>query len=230
MRNTPRNIAALIEEIFGDTADPLAEQCSAWLASSRSFAVFLDAYRTKVRKKFRDNTDAEARAGVYAELATAEWLLRDRRCTLAYEPLSAMSARGPDFAVSFRTRLQLYVEVRRLRIGGDLVGRIMLAAAEKLGQMPPGLGTALVLVHDPPLQRDALSAAMQRLDAGIAADDQAVLQRSGLATRELRRHFQRLSAMRARPLTGEPEHPIALWLNSQARHPLSSELTALLSS
>src|SRR6476620_11818016 len=104
----------LLSYIFGNTRLPLAVQCAQWLGTSPRFRLFLETYRDKIRKKVRGVPAAEGYRDLQAELATALFLVEERRFSVEYEKFGVGKQRGPDFSVTFKTHLVFHVEVTRL--------------------------------------------------------------------------------------------------------------------
>src|SRR5512142_2221918 len=122
----------LLAYLFDNLPHLLAAPMGTWLASSRRFAAFVDAFRTKIRKKLRSTQEKESLLDLRLELETAYLLLQERSLSLIYEPLPTGQVRGPDFAVSFTTSMTFMVEVTRLRRLPNEAGGSALLAAERL--------------------------------------------------------------------------------------------------
>jgi hypothetical protein len=225
----------LVVYLFGADHSPLAAEVGPWLVASRRFRAFAETYRDKIRKKARGVRDDEGRRDLAFELSIASRLLEERRFALEYESYG-VGQRGPDFSVTFRSRLRFNVEVRRLgRLAptpgtpGD-PGRLTRAICDKLRQLPPAIANVLVLGADGPSSTaEALAPAMLWLQDRAAHKDEALfLQRGFTGVRDFLRHYQRLSG--ALCLIGEPGTArTGLWRNPQARHPLPADLTRALS-
>ena len=75
----PMPTSDLLPYIFTNTSLPLAVQFADWVNSSPRFRAFAETYRDKIRKKVRTITDAEGYRDLQAELATAYFLVLERR-------------------------------------------------------------------------------------------------------------------------------------------------------
>jgi hypothetical protein len=222
----------LVEYLFGADTLPLATEVGAWLVASPRFRAFAETYRDKIRKKARGMRDDEGRRDLSFELGIALRLLEERRFTLEYEPYG-MTARAPDFRVTFRTNLRFNVEVRRLRPGPTSDAtvdqpRLIRAICDKLGQLPPAMINLLVLGADGASSVDALGRAMLWLQDRAANKDELVFQQRGFTgARDFLKHYQRLSG--GLWLVNAPGARRAdLWRNPQARHSLPVDLARAL--
>jgi len=111
--------------LFDDKPHILAEPISQWLASSPRFKAFATTYRDKIRKKIRiTQGNGASTKDLEAELATAYWLLQERRFTVAYEPYGSEKKRGPDYAVTFKS-MSFNVEVTRIGSRGLFNKRVI---------------------------------------------------------------------------------------------------------
>jgi len=224
----------LVAFLFVARDSALATKVGPWLVASPRFRAFAETYRDKIRKKARGARDDEGRRDLAFELAIALRLLGERRFVLEYESYG-MGHRAPDFHVTFRSRTEFNIEVRRLRPRAAAPdapadpARIIRAVCDKLGQLPPAMINVLVLGADaPPSAAEAVAPAMLWLQERAARKDEALFQRRGFSgVRDFLRHYQRLSA--ALWLAGEPAAATSsLWRNPQARHPLPADLARAL--
>ncbi len=237
----------LLCELLGDEPHALAGALEGWLGSRR-FAAFAAEHLTKVRKKLRSAQDDDSARDLLLELDTAYRLVGDKRVSVTYEPTPAGSTRGPDFSVRFTDRLEVMVEVTRLRRPADGgaassagldARRLAGVLALKLGQTVADRPNALVVgLHDEPPSDDGLSALLKevRHDAETT-DAQALLKRGFRHRGEYLRRLARLSMVivkRAPDLgndtaagPGAPV-PVASWSNPQARTPLPNDVRAAL--
>lgn len=232
-----KRIEELRAATFGGAAPWLGARVASWMDDSPRFTTFVELHRDKIRKKIRGLRDDEGLRDLTCELLVAWRLLADRRCTLAYEPLLAGKTRGPDFAVTFKGRIAVNVEVKRLR-ADVTAARLADAVCDKLGQLPPGAPNGLVvcaLAGDADASSDnssfELAAALAALRAAAECSDPALFARHGYNTpADFFRGFLRLSAVRLRiPWEADaPEGASALWSNPQARHPLPAALQSVL--
>jgi hypothetical protein len=219
---------ALIAYLFGADSSELATEVGAWLVASPRFRVFAETYRDKIRKKARGLRDDEGRRDLSFELGIAFRLLEERRFALEYESYG-MTARAPDFRVTFRTHVRFNVEVRRLRPAATSdaaadQARVIRAVSDKLGQLPPAMINLLVLGADGASSVDALGRAMLWLQDRASNKDELLFQQRGFAgVRDFLRRYQRLSgALWLSDESGPRE--VDLWRNPQARHPLPADL------
>ena len=88
----------IVPYIFPNTRLPLAMQFAGWVEESPGFRVFAETYRDKIRKKVRIITGAEGYRDLQAELATANFLVLERRFLVEYEKYGVGKQRGPDFS------------------------------------------------------------------------------------------------------------------------------------
>src|SRR5215210_569292 len=136
----------LIPYIFSNTRLPLAVQFAHWVNSSPRFRQFAETYRDKIRRKVRGITEAEGYADLQAELATAYFLVLERRFMVEYEKYGVGKQRGPDFSITYKTHIRFDVEVTRLRglSGGQAeasleTGKLANTLCVKLKQLPPSM-------------------------------------------------------------------------------------------
>jgi len=224
----------LLHYIFTNTRLPLAVQFAQWVNESPRFRAFAETYRDKIRKKVRGITQAEGYRDLQAELATAYFLVPERRFIVEYEKYGVGKQRGPDFSVTYKTHIRFDVEVTRVRggqAGGALEpGKLANALCAKLAQLPPSMVNILVLAaDDAPSGEDALERGLGGAVALLQEraerkDDDFFIRRGFLGARDFLKHYSRLSAIR---LTA-PDAPPVLRLQPQARHPLPPDLVTLL--
>src|SRR5688500_8489258 len=106
----------LISFLFDGKSSPLSEAMFHWLASSRRFAAFVDAFRHKIRKKIRVTQTTQGQLDLQLELETACLLLKEKSLSLTYEPDHAKRVvRAPDFAVTYTTSMTFMLEVTRMQ-------------------------------------------------------------------------------------------------------------------
>jgi hypothetical protein len=221
----------VLADVFAESAPDLAQRCGAWMATSPRFAAFIEANRTKVRKKVRLAADADREGDLLRELEVAYLLLDHRGAAVTYEAFAAEKVRGPDFTITLKGHIRCHVEVKRLRIGPrPLDARLTDAICEKLHQMPPSAPNLLwVVVEAASLEAQAtLSVAdtMKRLLLRAEQKDGTLFSRHGYVdARAFFAQYLRLSGVLAsRADDGQRD----LWLNSQARHPLQPSLVSWL--
>src|SRR5215210_3307336 len=149
----------LVPYIFSNTRLPLAVQFAHWVNSSPRFRQFAETYRDKIRRKVRGITEAEGYADLQAELATAYFLVLERRFMVEYERYGVGKQRGPDLSITYKTHIRFDVEVTRLR-GSQAgaapePGKLASTLCAKLEQLLPSMINVLVLVADSELTKGA---------------------------------------------------------------------------
>jgi len=227
----------LLSYIFSNTRLPLAVEFGRWVQGSPRFRAFAETYRDKIRKKVRGITEAEGYRDLQAELATAYFLVGERRFVVEYEKYGVGKQRGPDFSVTYKTHIRFDVEVTRLRgaagQGGAVVeaGKVANTLCVKLAQLPPSMMNVLVLVADDGVYEsstgagEALAMGMRLLQERVERrDDEFFMRRGFVGGRDFHRYFGRLSAIRLLAAEGPP----VLWLQPQARHTLPPDLANIL--
>ena len=220
----------LLPYIFPNTRLPLAVQFAQWVQASPRFRAFAETYRDKIRKKVRTITEAEGYGDLQAELATAYFLVQERRFLVEYEKYGIGKQRGPDFSVTYKTHTRFDVEVTRLRGGqaGEAPGPSKLAntLCAKLQQLPPSMINILVMAaDDASYGEDDLTGGLRLLqERAERKDDEFFTRRGFLGARDFVRHYGRLSAIR---LVAAGASPV-LRLQPHARHPLPPDLAAIL--
>lgn len=229
----------LLAYLFDDNPHPLSGPMSRWIDSSRSFKTFAAEYRDKIRKKIRITQSDSAIQDLTAELDVAYRLVRQKRFSVAYEPYGSERTRGPDFAVTFKSFI-FNVEVTRIHTGNmemsekppgfdpqQVNDRLSDTVCDKLGQMRPGMSNVLIIVTD-----NNFYAALDLDQALIELKDRVEKKEEGLYGRygfvkpaDFFKYYLRLSGILARtPGRQETRAYAKLWLNNQAKHPLTSSL------
>ncbi|MDQ3929990.1 MAG: hypothetical protein M3328_12700, partial [Chloroflexota bacterium] len=223
----------LLLYIFSSTRLPLAVQVGRWVQESPRFREFAETYRDKIHKKVRTVTDADGYRDLQAELATAYFLVQERRFIVEYEKYGVGKQRGPDLSVTYKTHIRFDVEVTRLRgsqIGEEGAGpepsKLVNTLCAKLQQLPPSIMNVLVLVaDDAPYSEENLTSGLRLLQERYEhKDDDFFTRRGFLGSRDFLRHYSRLSAIRLVAPGGLP----VLRLQPQARHPLPPDLATIL--
>jgi hypothetical protein len=220
----------LLPYIFTNTRLPLAVQFAHWVEASPRFRAFAETYRDKIRKKVRTITEAEGYRDLQAELATAYFLVLERRFLVEYEKYGVGKQRGPDFSVTYKTHTRFDVEVTRLRRAqagaAPEPGKLINTLCVKLKQLPPSMINILVLAaDDAPYSEDDLTTGLRLLqERAERKDDEFFTRRGFLGARDFLKHYSRLSAIRLIA----PDAPPVLRLLPQARHPLPPDLATLL--
>lgn len=207
----------LSDELLSGRPSALADPLRGWL-ESRRFCRFVEDHLPKVRKKLRGASDRETARDLLLELETAFRLVSDKRLSVAYEPTPGGSARGPDFAVRYTTKLQVTLEVTRLRGSSAASGtdgehatpaaqrrldtqRLRPVLALKLGQVTVDGANVLLIGTDdaPPSERD-LGDLMKALRREAEAGPVEALTRLGFKSRgDYLRRLSALSAIVVRP-------------------------------
>ena len=242
-------IDELLIYLFDGKPHFLAAQMGTWLASSRRFTAFVNAFHNKIRKKLRATQETESLLDLQLELETAYLLLQERSLSLVYEPQLGGKARGPDFAVNFTTSLLFMVEVTRLRMGQDGTHEPAQAAlpndvpkrspdedrltdmvCSKLGQLiPQRINILLAGVEAQNFTQETLRAALLRLQQRAERNDAAVLQGHGFRDRaDFFQHYQRLSELLVRGPNLRAGEAVIGWINPQAKYPLPAKVRTIL--
>jgi hypothetical protein len=226
----PMPASDLLPYIFTQPRLPFAAQFAQWVEASPRFRTFAETYRDKIRKKVRGITEAEGYGDLQAELATAYFLVQERRFQVEYEKYGVGKQRGPDFSITYKTHIRFDVEVTRLR-GGQTgttpePGKLFNTLCAKLEQLPASMINILVLAADDgQYSGDDLASGLRPLqERAERKDDELFTRRGFLGARDFLKHYSRLSAIRL--IT--PDAPPVLRLQPQARHPLPPELATLL--
>lgn len=231
----------LITYLFDGQSHILSEPMGKWLADSRRFAAFVDAFRDKIRKKIRVTQDPETLLDIRLELETAYRLLQEKTLSLVYEPQLAEKVRSPDFAVSFTTSMTFMLEVTRLRMNqrsakeqtspaNTIRDRLADAVCSKLGQLQPKQSNILLVgVDSLRLTQDDLRATMLRIQQRAERSESAFFQRYGFRDRaNFFNHYQRLSEIFLRGTDSQKGDAFLAWVNPQAKYPLPSKVWTVL--
>jgi hypothetical protein len=226
----------LLNYLFDGREHPLATPMATWLAASRRFTTFANAFRDKIRKKLRTMQGQERLLDLQLELETAYLLLREQALSVVYEPPLG-GVRAPDFAVSFTTSLTFMLEVTRLRTPEraapfpDISERVADAMYSKLGQLLPQRSNVLLVgIEGPCPTQSELQAVLIRVQQRAERGDATLLRQHRYRDRtDFFRQYQRLSEILVRGSqllqTGES---IVVWVNPQAKHPLPSRVRTAL--
>lgn len=194
----------------------LAPELAEWLTSSPRFAAFVEAHRSKIRKKLRGAPDAASVSDVRAELAVARLLLADRQFEVAFETYGR--AGGPDFTVTPRSGRAFNLEVTRLRRAPDetSIGGVVLG---KLRQLPPSVPNVLLIaVESGAAGETDVGAAVRALRARADAKDEAFFAFRGIdGTRAFYERFLRLAGVLIWSESVAGDERAALWANPSAR-------------
>lgn len=216
-----RASAGSAERAARDVADAgpgreLAAELARWLAGSSRFASFVEAHRSKIRRKLRGAADEASVRDVRAELAVARLLLADRRLELTFEAYGRGG--GPDFTVTYRAGRPFNVEVTRLRRPPDAtaVAGVVLG---KLRQLPPSSANLLlVAVEDDAADAVDIGAAVRALRARADGKDEAYFAFRGIdGTRRFYERLLRLGGVIVWCETAAGDRRAAWWKNGSAR-------------
>ena len=238
-------IQETLNYLFDNRPHVLAPQLTNWMSDLPRFADFVETHRDKIRKKIRGIPSTDGFQDLRAELETAYLLLREKRFTLAYEPYGKGTGRGPDFAVTFRTRLTFNVEVRRMQLSrrqndeGEHplfepryeARRMAEIVGSKLSQMFPSMMNLLVIMADHQRMCELdVGNVMNQLKQRAEQKERRLFQRHRFRdTSDFFKYYQRLSGVLLRS-TGDHESgkcPI-LWTNNQTKHPLPGPICTIL--
>jgi hypothetical protein len=221
----------------------LHAQCLEWLQATR-YRAFVDDQRDKIRRKVRGASDEESLRDLWAELAVAERLLRHRHVALEYERYAAEKHRGPDFTVTYTTKLRFNVEVRRLRTFPTMI-RWLEVLCDKLGQMPASsINVLYVAASLPDAVRSApedqtsfdLAATMAQIRLAAERREDRLFQRCGIESdgrvAPSRGYLQSLLRLSAIVLWQGWDTAIGgradIWKNDQAKFPIPREAQMVL--
>jgi hypothetical protein len=213
--------AVSAETLARDVADTghapeLAAELAAWIAGSSRFASFVEAHRSKVRKKVRGASDHESLRDVRVELVIARLLSSDRRFELAYE--AGGRGGGPDFTITYRAGRPFNLEVTRLRREPDVasLGGVLLG---KLRQLPPSSpNLLLVAVEDEAADAVDIGAAVRALRVRADEKDDAYFAFRGVhGSRTFYQRFLRLAGVIVWSETRTGDSRVSWWLNGSAR-------------
>ncbi|MCI0579990.1 MAG: hypothetical protein L0332_26115 [Chloroflexi bacterium] len=233
----------LVGYLFDDKPHPLTSTLADWLAAEPRYKAFVTTYKDKIRKKIRITRPEEGIGDLQFELAIAYWLAQERRFTVVYEPYASSKARGPDFAVTFKS-LTFNVEVTRIRppegegqmaanpsIETYTAGRLADTVGDKLRQMLPGMINVLAVgVYNPIVPQLDVARAMARLKERVEHKDTPLLARHGFrGTADFFKYYLRLSGVWVRGMEGGGTAGVSsLWLNNQAKQPIPANLRTIL--
>lgn len=213
--------AGSAERLARDIADggpgaALAGELASWLADSSRFGAFVEAHRSKIRKKLRGATDDAAVRDVRAELAVARLLLADRRLEVTFEAYGRGG--GPDFTITHRAGRPFNLEVTRSRrtLDGPAISGVLLG---KLRQLPPGVPNLLLVAAEGEVADSLdIGAEVRALRARADRKDEAFFAFRGVdGTRAFYERFLRLGGVivwcEAAPADGRASS----WTNGSAR-------------
>jgi hypothetical protein len=232
----PKLIDELLIYLFDGQSHPLTAPMTNWLMSSRRFAILINTFRDKLRKKLRTMPDQERLLDLQLELETAYLLLQERSLSVVYEPQLGQ-VRYPDFAVTFTTSLTFMVEVTRMRsqvretpTAPALTERLVDTMCDKLGQLLPQHSNVLLVGVDAPYPTQSeIQAALLRVQQRVERSDSVFLQRHGFRDRaDFFHHFQRLSEILIRDSRLQLNESIVTWVNPQAKYPLPGKVRTVL--
>jgi hypothetical protein len=227
--------ADLVAYVFEGQQHLLSSELLHWMDLSSRFTDFVETYRDKIRKKIRVTCEPESILDLRGELEVAFYLLNEARLAVAYEPYASAKGRSPDFAVTYRSNLEFNIEVARLRVKENEVGRIDLTRKEerilrilldKLGQMQPGMANLLVInTREELAQSINLDRLMQELKTRVEGRDPSFYSTSRYTSPSaFYKDFLRLSGILLLGASAQ------LWVNKQARPTLPEKILRLVSS
>jgi hypothetical protein len=221
--------ADLIAYLFEGQPHLLSAELLEWMDASSRFTAFVETYRDKIRKKLRVTREPESILDLRGELEVARGLLSDRRLAVEYELDASAKRRGPDFTVTYRDNLIFNIEVARLRMDGQDLPRweerILRVLLYKLGQMQPGMSNLLVIhVREDLAHSLDLSKLMQGIKTKVEGRDPAFYELSRYESpAAFYKEFLHLSGILLWTADGQ------LWVNKQARPPLTTDVLRLVS-
>ena len=237
-------IDELLTYLFDGQPHLLATPMAKWLASSRRFTAFVNAFHNKIRKKLRATQEMERLLDLRLELETAYLLLRERSLGLVYEPPTGGQSRGPDFAVTYTTSTLFMVEVTRglaqaqesaspphtapkRSLAGEWLADMVCSKLSQL--LPKHTNILLVGVEAPLLTQETLRATMLNLQQRAERNDASVVQRNGFRDRaHFFQHYYRLSELLVRGQHLQADGPLIGWVNPQAKYPLPGKVRTVL--
>lgn len=229
----------LLAYLFDRKPHRLTQPLAQWMLASPRFQAFVETYRDKIRKKIRVTKGPASVLDLQAELATAYWLLRERRFTVEYEKCGAAQTRCPDFSVTYTTSFSFNVEVTRMHSSpptgtntapthepGD-TGRLADIVCGKLGQMLANSINMLVIVTElEQLDNLDLTQLMAQLKQRAEQHDPRILGRHGFRDpADFFKHYLRLSAVAVRDM--QPDRGTVVWVNTEAKHPLPNPIRTI---
>ena len=230
----------LLAYLFDRKPHRLSQPLAQWMTASPRFQAFVETYRDKIRKKIRVTKGPDSVLDLQAELATAAWLVQERRFTVEYEKCGASQTRCPDFSVTYTTSFSFNVEVTRMRTStatgtddapkgepGDN-GRVADIVCGKLGQMLANSINMLVIVTETDyLDTLDLPQIMVHLKQRVEGHDPRILGRHGFRDpADFFKPYLRLSAVAVRDMA--PDRPALLWANTEAKQPLPTPIRTIL--
>lgn len=232
----------LLRQLLDDDPHHLSPTFRQWFLTTRRFRTFIERYLTKIRAKLRGTRDDETLGDLLFELEIARWLLQEKRFQLAYEDQGLRTAPGPDFTVSFTTKVQFHLEVTRIRATGFEQAsaspvpeinrrKVLYVILGKLVQLKSGTSNVLVIGLGADLTSDfALDESMIYLKQRIAAGDNTLLAHGRFATPAA--FFKQYHTLSAILFYGASDATSAfstapavwLWLNKEAKYPLLTQI------
>lgn len=226
----PANADALHRYLLDGSSDELAPQLQTWLTTSRRFAGFAEAAKTKIRKKLRAARAPESVLDLQLELETAYLLLQERALGIVYEPQLSGQPRRPDFAVSFTTQTTFMLEVTRLQRTQTIKPeRLAETICGKLGQLLPQRSNVLLVGLPAPISAADLRAVMVSLQGRAEHHDDVLLKRSQLRDwSAFFQYYRRLSEVLVCTVPRRSGGAPSVWVNPQAQQPLPRNVQSTL--
>ncbi|HEX2620641.1 MAG TPA: hypothetical protein VHL11_10845 [Phototrophicaceae bacterium] len=205
-----------------------------WLKSSRTFRLFVETFKDKIRRKIRTTQDDHALKDLKFELQTAYSLLQDRRFAIDYEKYGALQGRGADFTVAFRVNTVFNLEVTRLRQSDSGAGstsspenmvlpKLIGVIGDKAGQTRSGMINVLMIAPEMICTADDLKQAVNNLKRLADNKQEDFFTRRGYSSAgDFLKYFWQLSAIVICQKNGN-----LVWLNTGTKKPLIKELVSV---
>jgi hypothetical protein len=134
-----------IIQLTGNRNHPIAKALECWIENSERFAVFIDCYQDKIRKKCVNAKSIEDLEDIRFELEIPYLFLLDQRFEVEYEKRLTSIRRSPDFTVTFESHIVFNVEVKRIRQAnlGQRFNKWMEEVVNRVSEIPSNLGFSL---------------------------------------------------------------------------------------
>jgi hypothetical protein len=201
----------LVHYVAQNSRPGLQSELGHWLEERPRYRDLIAFNQDKVRKKL-NTSDEEMRQDVRAELRVAYLVLADRRFEVVLEAYGAQRL-GPDLSVTYRRNQRFNLEVTRLRTSeAPSISRLADVIGGKLRQLPAEVPNALVVTGR------GLGVSEESLEGGLKV----------LRSHGKQKELTRLSGVFVLDEAAEPAAAVFL-ANREARHALSSEIVAGLS-
>jgi hypothetical protein len=214
----PSSVLRLARELTdGAASDSLLPELESWLTGSPRFRAFATANATKIRKKLRGATDAEALRDVRLELAVARMLLVDRRVGLEWERYGSGKV-GPDLTLTIPGLRPVNLELTRVRRAPEHL-EAGAPWITKLRQLPPGAPNVVVVaIGGGSAMAVDMAASARLIRARADAKDEPFFAARGFeGSRAFYGQFLRLGAMLVWCEDAQDGERATLWRNGSAR-------------